>query len=195
MVGSTVVIGLPDDDESSVSRYYLGAKVMNLIDMVGNNGTLVNAPWSTQSAATGTKTDNDDPEWKRSLYIPTSEGNHRRLLETSNESIQQNDTHTTLSFTRPLRANDNDPYATSVQYDDLNTFIWAVGSSNDFGYHGGRRGSHTLQFSSECGTLAPMVRMIQIANDDFLVFYIQYRKLMKNIVKLYAMFYAQALAN
>jgi hypothetical protein len=37
---------------------------------------------------------------------------------------------------------------TAVTENDLNTLIWAVGSSNDFGYHGSQRGSHTLNFTS-----------------------------------------------
>lgn len=154
MVGSTVVIGLPGqprEPDINPGRYYLGAKDMKQINRVDGSGTRVGVEWKKSQVATG-DTDNDggngeeeeeEEEWRRSLYLPQE---HHRLLAISNASFVQNLTHTTLSFTRPLASSDK--YMTAVTENDLNTLIWAVGSSNDFGYHGSQRGSHTLNFTS-----------------------------------------------
>ena len=152
MVGSTVVIGLPGqprEPDINPGRYYLGAKDMKQINRVDGSGTRVGVEWKKSQVATE-DTDNDggngeeeEEEWRRSLYLPQE---HHRLLAISNASLVQNLTHTTLSFTRPLASSDK--YMTAVTENDLNTLIWAVGSSNDFGYHGSQRGSHTLNFTS-----------------------------------------------
>ncbi|KAL7499002.1 hypothetical protein ACHAWT_010051 [Skeletonema menzelii] len=154
MVGSTVVIGLPGQPREvdiNPGRYFLGAKDVKQINRVDASGNRVGVEWKTQQAVALTKdNDNDDnggdedgEEWRRSLYLPQE---HHRLLTISNAILVQNLTHTTLSFTRPLASSDK--YMTAVTENDLNTLIWAVGSSNDFGYHGSLRGSHTLNFTA-----------------------------------------------
>lgn len=150
MVGSTVVIGLPGQPREvdiNPGRYYLGAKDVKQINRIDASGNRVGVEWRKPQAVTKDDSagddDEDDEEWRRSLYLPQE---HHRLLSISNAMLAQNLTHTTLSFTRPLASRDK--YMTAVAENDLNTLIWAVGSSNDFGYHGSLRGSHTLNFTS-----------------------------------------------
>ena len=156
MIGSTVIIGFPDEpiaQDVNPGRYYLGAKAINQINRVDTRGNRVNVAWSKGESTNQNSEDyevavkvdgTDDEDWRRSLYMPQE---HHRLLAISDASIEQNETHTTLQFTRPLESSDG--YMTKVHRDDLNTLIWAVGSSNQFGYHGSKRGSHTLNFT-EC---------------------------------------------
>ena len=44
--------------------------------------------------------------------------------------------------------------------------IWAVGDSNDFGYHGNRKGSHTIHFES-CphGLVSPSESSVSSSGD------------------------------
>ena len=148
MVGSTVVIGLPGQPREvdiNPGRYYLGAKDVKRINRIDASGTRVGVEWRKPQAVAEDDGDDDEDneEWRRSLYLPQE---HHRLLSISNAILVQNLTHTTLSFTRPLASRDK--YMTAVAENDLNTLIWAVGSSNDFGYHGSLRGSHTLNFTA-----------------------------------------------
>lgn len=148
MVGSTVVLGLPSQPQEldiNPGRYYLGAKDIKQINRVDASGNRVGVEWRKPQAVTEADSgdDEDGEEWRRSLYLPQE---HHRLLSISNAILVQNLTHTTLSFTRPLASRDK--YMTAVAENDLNTLIWAVGSSNDFGYHGSLRGSHTLNFTA-----------------------------------------------
>jgi hypothetical protein len=171
MIGSTVVIGFPGEplvQDRNPGRYYLGAKDMKQINRVDASGTRVGVEWPKE--AKGGSSDNndedeeDEPEWRRSLYLPQE---HHRLLAISDASIEQNSTHTTLTFTRPLEPPSDDEYMTKVHPNDLNTLIWAVGSSNEFGYHGSQRGSYTLNFT-EClhGTLVSSSSSSLLLNDD-----------------------------
>ena len=136
MVGSTVIIGFPDEplkQDVNPGRYYLGAKAINQINRVDTLGNRVNdVAWSkgestnqnteTLSSEVVVKADGtDDEEWRRSLYMPQE---HHRLLTISDASVEQNETHTTLTFTRPLESSDS--YMTKVHSGDLNTLIWAV---------------------------------------------------------------------
>ena len=128
----------------------MGAKEIKQISRVDASGTRVGAEWPKGlSDSSNDDDEGGDEEWRRSLYLPQE---HHRLLAISDASIEQNSTHTTLKFTRPLQPSDS--YMTQVHPNDLNTLIWAVGSSNQFGYHGSQRGSHALNFT-EClhGTL------------------------------------------
>lgn len=152
MVGSTVVIGLPGQPREvdiNPGRYYLGAKDVKQINRVDAGGTRLGVEWRKPQAVTedngnvDSGGDEDDEEWRRSLYLPQE---HHRLLTISNAMLEQNLTHTTLSFTRPLASSDK--YMAAITENDLNTLIWAVGNSNDFGYHGSLRGSHTLNFTA-----------------------------------------------
>ncbi len=152
MVGSTVVVGLPGQPREvdiNPGRYYLGAKDVKQINRVDASGTRLGVEWRQPQAVTkdngngDSGGDEDDEEWRRSLYLPQE---HHRLLTISNAILEQNLTHTTLSFSRPLASSDK--YMAAITEDDLNTLIWAVGSSNDFGYHGSLRGSHTLNFTA-----------------------------------------------
>ena len=152
MIGSTVVIGFPDkplEADVNPGRYYLGAKQENKISRVDASGTRLGVEWTTTEASKAvTSYDDEDEEggeeWRRSLYFPQE---HHRLLAIYDASIEQNLTHTTLSFTRPIKSSDK--YMTAVSPNQLNTLIWAVGISNTFGYHGAQKGSHTLNFT-EC---------------------------------------------
>ncbi|KAK1746002.1 hypothetical protein QTG54_003926 [Skeletonema marinoi] len=156
MIGSTVVIGFPGEpltQDLNPGRYYLGAKEMKQINRIDTSGTRVGVEWPKGlSDVSNDDDEGGDEEWRRSLYLPQD---HHRLLAISDASIEQNSTHTTLKFTRPLQPSDS--YMTQVHPNDLNTLIWAVGSSNQFGYHGSQRGSHALNFT-EClhGTLVSL---------------------------------------
>ena len=158
MVGSTVVIGFPDKPITSLnpSRYYLGSKSdLNQVDRVDVGDVLVDVQWRDPKPVvygsepkpvvyTGKEKDEDDGEdWKRSLIVP---GEQHRILEVYNSTIQQNETHTMLVFTRPLTSKSE--YMTSIHPNDLNTLIWAAGSSNKFGYHGSKHGSYSLSFTT-----------------------------------------------
>lgn len=170
MIGSTVVIGFPGQpltQDINPGRYYLGAKELKLINRVDANGTRVGIEWPqgwVEENISNNDDDGESPEWRRSLYLPQAEHHHHRLLAISDASIEQNSTHTTLKFTRPLEPSDS--YMTKVHPHDLNTLIWAVGRSNEFGYHGSQRGSHTLNFT-ECsyGTLMSSQSSL-LLNDD-----------------------------
>lgn len=62
-------------------------------------------------------------------------------LQTLQEaSIEQNATHTTLSFTKLLEE-DNEP---SFSADGSNAVVWAAASSNLLGYHGSNRGVSSI---------------------------------------------------
>ena len=163
MVGSSVVIGLPDRSITTANPglYYLEAKEMDGIDLVNDNGALMDVAWNKINAQIGEDDDDSIPgEWKRSIFEPS---NLRRVMEISNAFVYQNSTHTTLQFSRPMHLLEDSGSergsgtSVSVHPDELNTLIWAVGISNDFGYHGLNKGSHSLRFTDHCshGTLAP----------------------------------------
>ena len=87
--------------------------------------------------------------------MEAADENEHRLLDElwQNAALTQNETHTTLSFKRPLKM---DGWY-GVEPNALNTFIYAVGQSNEFGFHA-LDGSQSLTFSTDCphGTLAPL---------------------------------------
>jgi hypothetical protein len=141
MVGSTVVIGFPDKpfiEGKNPGRYYLGNKNIKFIRPADSDDAPV--------TETGSRGDDDWFVWRRQLYDPGQMT--ERLLQISDASITQNDTHTILKFSRPLKIDDENN-ATTVHPEDFNTFIYAVGRGNGFGYHF-HRGSRTIQFSNTC---------------------------------------------
>lgn len=144
MVGSTVVIGLPNDD--TASRYYLAARDNNIIEdnivieQDGNTTPPSSAPTSLEpSPPTEYPTSSWENEWFRKLEDP-----NERTLEILDQDIVQNETHTVLSFSRPIHGNS----FVRVNPDQFNTFIYAVGYSNEFGFHS-KYGSRTIEFSTD----------------------------------------------
>jgi len=186
MVGSTVVVGLPDEDDAEVElevededllqsnsstvynatttlgatssvveakRFFLGSKSMNGIQSFEPDKPVYYIPPSPPP-----DDDNEDDKgdgWRRQLEFPGKHNEHR-LLAVSNATLFQNATHTRLRVVRPLLENSKEGLQVTVDPDNLNTFIYAVGRSNTLGYHA-IRGSRTLEFSSDCphGTFAP----------------------------------------
>ena len=132
MVGSTVVIGLPDvPNQEGVNpvKYYLGSKNTRGILSFGDK------PGSTNGG--------ENPEWRRELQ------GHRphRTLQIENAKIQQNETHTTMEFTRPFESSGGT--VLPVYENEYNTFIYAAGTSNTLGYHGSIRGNRSMEFAVE----------------------------------------------
>ena len=86
----------------------------------------------------------EDPNWRRELR-PAQE--HRTLrIEPNASSIQQNASHTILELTRPLLLHTNFSlipvfHDTEQEFD---TVIFAVGRSNQLGYHGTMRGARSM---------------------------------------------------
>lgn len=167
MVGSTVVVGIPDEAEdegtwngsttTEARRYFLGDKdLFNIRPITAGAKTYYTPPWPASGDDDDDDGGNGDEIWRRQLEVLPAEREQRELLVIEDSSITQNETHTTLQFRRPLEADPERGVAVSVHPDSLNTFIYAVGSSNTFGYHP-LRGSHSFHFTSICthGTLAP----------------------------------------
>ena len=162
MIGSTVVVGIPEDrDEGTLNvttteaqRYYLADKNLFNIRPFDPEKKIYYFPPSPPA-------DDDDDGgfdngWRRQLEVLPPERENRELLVVQNSSIVQNETHTIIKFHRPWEADPQIGVKVTVHPDSLNTFIYAVGSSNTFGYHP-LFGSHSFHFSSTCGhgTLAP----------------------------------------
>jgi hypothetical protein len=149
MVGSTVVIGFPEKPlipGKNPGRYYLGNKNIKFIRPLLSDD---------KNTSVGTTNSPSYWHWQRQLYH-SSTLFEARLLEISDATVTQNDTHTVLRFSRPFVMNDEDNNATTVHPNGLNTFVYAVGKGNEFGYHSTQRGSRTIQFSSHCpqGTMS-----------------------------------------
>ena len=86
----------------------------------------------------------EDPNWKRELR-PAQE--HRTLRIEPNASIEQNASHTILEFTRPLMLRNASSSLVPVFHDteaEFDTVIFAVGQSNQLGYHGTMRGARSM---------------------------------------------------
>lgn len=193
MVGSTVVIGLPDEpneEGTNPGRFYLADKSVSAIQPVKGGiseqqavlGTseapsespttpaLTQKPSSTPSviptvssqpsaqptssfhpsvsifptagpthiptaAPQPRPTPTQSPTnwwcWRRELRSITDHDmaqKHRTLI-IEQAAIQQNETHTVLQFSRPLQENGQ------MWEGSFRTFLYAVGSSNEFGYH------------------------------------------------------------
>jgi cytochrome b561 len=71
------------------------------------------------------------------------------LSLTNDVSIVQNDTHTILTFTQPLQQTGQ--VSVNAKGNATNTVIWAIGDTNQLGYHG-QRGSYTMDFDT-CDSL------------------------------------------
>jgi hypothetical protein len=172
MVGSTVVMGEPieptafaNDNETTTAsayRYFLAAKTLDSIQRsdTPDREVELNATGLGDAPATSPPTAMPTPaptkrlvpssrpgDWRRVLKDPELSPEYaHRVLSISDATVQQNGTHTILRFSRPL-TEDNHTATVAVHPDSFNTFIYAVGSSNSFGYHI-HRGSRTIQSNS-----------------------------------------------
>ena len=148
MVGSTVVLGLPEDEQ--VAPFYLAARTVEGIEFVSTTSPtpspVTRAPRAPTESRDDERASTDDGEWRRELQ-PIESSSRHRTLQLSDASLFQNDTHTVLRFARPLDPSAEGYPVLPVHENDFNTFIFAVGSDNVLGYHGTMRGSRSIEFA------------------------------------------------
>jgi hypothetical protein len=143
-----------EDDESTVSTTTSVPTVVRTTEPTAM--PTVRPTWEADWPRQLRHPDDDDDEDKMGSNPRSLQ--QQRMLEIEDMSMWQNQTHTLLQFTQPIslliRSNasttdttntSSSSSFTSIHPNDLNTLIYAVGSSNSFGYHA-IRGSVPMVF-------------------------------------------------